>query len=104
MNQDRVRGVPVLSWLQCDGHLWVSQYCVAEWNKARYRSRRAEYFCKHTCAADTDNSYVTNGQTLSFDNKAPAKGDVFAAIAKSVFFGQSDCCLTIFVHDSRAVL
>jgi len=46
-----------------------------------------QYNSKHTCAADTDNGYVTNGQTLSFHNKAPAKGDVFAAIAKSVFLG-----------------
>ena len=45
------------------------------------------FICKQTCAADTDNGYVANGQTLSFDNKAPAKGDVFAAIAKSVFLG-----------------
>ena len=28
---------------------------------------------------------VANGKTLSFDNKAPAEGDVFAAIAESVF-------------------
>jgi len=87
MNQDRVRGVSLLSWLQCDGHLWVSQYCVAEWNKARCGSKRAEYICEHTFAADTDNGYVANGQTLSFDKKAAANGEVFAAIAESVFSG-----------------
>ena len=87
MNQYRVRGVPLLSWLQCDGHLWVSQYCVAEWYKAQCRSWRAEYVCKYICAADTNNSYVTNGETLSFDNQAQRKGDMFAAIAKSVFLG-----------------
>jgi len=59
----------------------------AEWNKAQCESRRAEYIYKHTCAADTDNGYVANGKTLSFDSKAPVKGDVFAAIANSVFLG-----------------
>jgi len=61
--------------------------CVAEWYKARCGSRRAKYVCKHTCAADTDNGNLVNEIFLSFDNKAPGKGDVFAAIAKSVFFG-----------------
>jgi len=79
------RPSPQLVTVAVRWHLWVSQYCVVEWNKARCGSRRAEYICKHTCTADTDNGYVANGQTLSFDNKALAKGDVFAAIAKSVF-------------------
>jgi len=55
--------------------------------KAPCRSRRAEYVCKHNSAADTNNSYVANGEIFWFDNKTPSKGDVCAAIAKSVFFG-----------------
>ena len=34
-SQNRVRDVLFLSWYQCDGHVWVSQYCVMEWYKAR---------------------------------------------------------------------
>ena len=57
----------------------------AEPNILRCGSSRAENICKHTCTADTHNGYFANGKTLSFDNKAPAKGDVFAAIAEFVF-------------------
>jgi len=67
----------------------MSQYCVAELCTARCGSRQAVYFCKHTCAADTDNGYVANGETLLFDNKASAEGDVLAAIAKSVFLDKA---------------
>ena len=67
-------------------------------------SRWAENICKHTCTADTHNGYFANCKTLSFDNKAPAKGDVFAAIAEFVFHWQGDSCLAILVHDSRVGL
>ena len=35
-----------------------------------------------TYVADTNNGYFANGETLSFDSKAPAKGDVFASIGE----------------------
>jgi len=48
----------------------VFQYCVAEWIKLD--AGRGEQ--NISASADTDNGYVANGQTLSFDNKAPANG------------------------------
>ena len=46
----------------------------------------ADIFCSpRTTSQNTHNVYFANGKTLSFDNKAPAKGNVFAAIAEFVF-------------------
>ena len=52
-----------------------------------WQREREKFIKKQPPTGETDNGYVANGKTLSFDNTAPAKGDVFATIAKSVFFG-----------------